>query len=553
MPYYRLALAAACSFFAVSSVEARVGTYEIVVQTGDMSATGEVVDANFQGVVINSGGDIAFRAQAPGDANFSVFSVTDSVLASRLVPGQLFDGVGIIRSAQFPYLTDDGLIGGIITTDAAKAAVYVSPVDNGVFYKDGDFLPNGTSLRADGPNQWQIGTMNSIGEISLRGWTTEAVSRQSYAFAARDNVIENRIANGDAIAGVDQPFDGDGSSGRFSASQLTDDGLLYARSSGGLIVAAGSSVITPIVSSSGPARVGRDGNVVFRATLTSNGTTPQSGYWTRDGSSFRRVLRSDAVIIGERAGATPRTVGSSSVFAVATSDVFTLTNPTDTILVSEGQARLVARDQQSIPGISGVVLTSQVNRVLGDGTVIFQATMRRGNDNERSLIYFHDEVGHLEVMTEDTAVAGINVDEYGFYDSGDFAQRGVNGSGEIVFEFRGRAPDNTRRDGIMKWTAPSLDDLIPADANLDGVVNLADFGILRSNFGSDLAYRTSGDFNGDNVVNLADFGILRSSFGNASASDIATMDAWAATVPEPAAGLAALGVVGLLGLRRRSA
>ncbi len=50
------------------------------------------------------------------------------------------------------------------------------------------------------------------------------------------------------------------------------------------------------------------------------------------------------------------------------------------------------------------------------------------------------------------------------------------------------------------------------DANGDGVVNLADFGILRAEFG-----QTGGslfaDFNNDGVVNLADFGILRANFG----------------------------------------
>lgn len=51
------------------------------------------------------------------------------------------------------------------------------------------------------------------------------------------------------------------------------------------------------------------------------------------------------------------------------------------------------------------------------------------------------------------------------------------------------------------------------DANRDGVVNLADFNILASNFGQSNRTFSQGDFNYDGVVNLADFNILASRFG----------------------------------------
>jgi hypothetical protein len=56
-----------------------------------------------------------------------------------------------------------------------------------------------------------------------------------------------------------------------------------------------------------------------------------------------------------------------------------------------------------------------------------------------------------------------------------------------------------------------------ADANLDGTVNLADFGRLRGGFGqSDMGW-SRGDFNYDGTVNLADFGLLRANFGTSLA------------------------------------
>jgi hypothetical protein len=58
---------------------------------------------------------------------------------------------------------------------------------------------------------------------------------------------------------------------------------------------------------------------------------------------------------------------------------------------------------------------------------------------------------------------------------------------------------------------------LAGDANGDGIVNLADFGILRANFGRTDALFSQGDFTGDGIVNLADFGILRANFGNTAA------------------------------------
>lgn len=101
------------------------------------------------------------------------------------------------------------------------------------------------------------------------------------------------------------------------------------------------------------------------------------------------------------------------------------------------------------------------------------------------------------------------------------------------------------RVAVDTWTgqAPKLEPVpglatLPGDANDDGKVDLTDFGILKTNFGSGTALG-QGDFNADAHVDLTDFGILKQNFGLSGAVG----------VPEPAT--LSLGIFGLalLGLR----
>jgi hypothetical protein len=68
---------------------------------------------------------------------------------------------------------------------------------------------------------------------------------------------------------------------------------------------------------------------------------------------------------------------------------------------------------------------------------------------------------------------------------------------------------------------------LPGDANLDGAVDLSDFGVLKLNFGRTGTQLADGDFDQNGRVDLSDFGLLKENFGRRGAAVL--------TVPEPAA------------------
>mgnify|MGYP000923327682 CR=1 FL=1 len=86
--------------------------------------------------------------------------------------------------------------------------------------------------------------------------------------------------------------------------------------------------------------------------------------------------------------------------------------------------------------------------------------------------------------------------------------------------------------------------LTTGDANLDGVVDVTDLGILATNYGGDTDITWGlADFNCDGVVDVTDLGILATNYGSGTPHGTPT--------PEPTTlGLLGIGVLGIIRRRR---
>jgi hypothetical protein len=180
-----------------------------------------------------------------------------------------------------------------------------------------------------------------------------------------------------------------------------------------------------------------------------------------------------------------------------------------------------------------------------DGSLIVGESGRGGQTTSDTVAFLWSEEDGMRPLADVLTDRGVDLSGW----------RHVSGANDITPDGRWVAGYGVLANGSAAtfradlWPVPA--GWISGDATDDGQVNLADFGVLRANFGAEgLVDRWDlGDFNLDGRVDLADFGLLRANFGEGS-DGAAAMDAWLPTVPEPA-GLALVAAAGLGLVRRR--
>jgi len=114
------------------------------------------------------------------------------------------------------------------------------------------------------------------------------------------------------------------------------------------------------------------------------------------------------------------------------------------------------------------------------------------------------------------------------YDSarGVFVDPGAPGGKAHIVGWTGGSMGGWPGAGDFDVFLAQVAEAIGGDANLDGIVDLQDFGTFKINFGESPRDWNQGDFNGDGLVDLQDFGILKEHFGE-------SLGAPGTPVPEP--------------------
>jgi hypothetical protein len=602
--------AAAATSFAISAV-ASAGTTEVILQIGTGSPGATDVVENIAPPVINNRGDVAFDGVLSDPSVWSPYpqrglyyigagtsTLQELTRTYEPVPPP---GGGFFLNFRDVQISDEGSI--LFASEA-------NPFGNSMYRVrpwEQEILP---ILQADAPTVTssdgesyrlyypQAGIMNRHGQVLLRAIGDAAlpwagpdglfVSNTSGAvnkvFSERDETLKGdgvigtftRIVQHDSV-GPQSPY-AINSSGQTSFAVglgLRDNATSYMAVFRGTAVDAEHTLIalsgkavgesTSLFTDFLSVGIGSSGDSAFIGHFEDPTTSEVGkGLFVGDGSEIREVFRTDQIAPdgdGKIVGfSVYDPLGAKTIRVTRDGEVFFTSVIRETAdgeddgaiftTVSES-LKTIVRTGDTAP--DGIATFSRVGHFASNevGQLAFAASLEtQSGDSEEltALFYWSEEDGLQEILREGDPIDGGVVANFGTTfgtwpraDSG-----GLNELGQVVFSYE--LADDAGA-GVAVWT-PDIE-RIPGDASLDGVVNLADFGILRANFGSDVGTVLIGDFNADRLVNLADFGILRANFGATASADLAVLDAWVATVPEPTAVTTLLAGAGLGACRRR--
>ena len=428
-------------------------------------------------------------------------------------------------------------------------------------------LPVGTALTIDDPNPH--------GALDLNGFNATVSSLA----ATTGGALPAQINNGNPTAGMDSTFTYAGSNaipstypGEFTDSSQTAGGKLS------LVVQSGSLTLTGLQQYAGNTTVNSGATLVesgtWSSSVTVGGMTVNSGGTLVLSGTGGSSLPTGHDVQNDGSLAVNDTINAGSINGAGTTTVNATMSLTAINLNQAGglvnNGTVTVNGSGTVGPISGAG-TLTVNGALRLATSSGLSTMGSLSvggtgtfdvNNNHVIINYGagpDPVSSIQALlalgyagaswtgtggiTSTAAAADSTQYGLGFADSADAGNPANLASGtlEIAFTLLG-------------------------DANLDGVVNGIDFGILAANFNKGVTSWDQGDFDYNGVVNGIDFGSLAANF-NKGASGAA--DQWAAIVsfasanglladvPEPASvGVLALAGLGILNgrcLRRRRA
>ena len=595
--------AVALLILAAVPASAGVGQLEVVARQ-DAPAPGGGTFAAFTELRLGGGGRVAFLADLANGGGQGLYAADDGSVAAVVPAGLAYPGGGQVVSEIGDFaVTGSGHV-GVLTrhgADGADGAVFWT-YDGGVLsprVREGQALPGGTvdqiygAKLADGQASLAInltGGQSPFGENALvrvnpddAAGVPTALTLKGEALPTGGTIATFYEDAPDGAGGVTVLFLPSGEDNRDREGLLRVDGTtrtVLAQEGQAVAGPGGPQTLLSIFRPTANAR----GEVAFAGLVGDAGGGSDGAILAADGRSVRVVAVENQVVpgVGELSfvvghsgepalsdsgrvafnasylPATPPAPAPADEGGPAGAEEFDRRGLFAADLAGSGDLRLIASAGRPAPG-GGEFRSFGTPRLNAAGQIAFSAEVATnpGSFADSGGVYwFDDRLGTLKVIAErdvvdGEVVAAIDFDPYMFacdFDSGyDPSADAFNDAGQVAFAYTTVAGGS----GVALWTPPDVADLLAGDANLDGVVTIADFAVLRSNFGSAAGYFTTGDFDGDGGVTIADFALLRANFGG-SAAQAAELDAWAAgVVPEPA-GLGLLAAGGLA-LRRRRA
>ena len=586
----------AAALTAATASAAGVPTLDVRARTGDAAPGGGTYGTYFADAVLNNAGQVAFHSASPDDdAAGGVYLVGpdagERVLsASGTLPdgtGYRFGGSGAYPRHQRLVLNDAGTV--------ALALTALSDPDDPFSGTNSTAVWDAGGLRVLGKSITHRPALNDAGQVLHVARGTDG--RLALVRSDPGGSQVTLAADGDAAPGggtlkfnefslleFDAPSLGAGGQAAFWADVVPAGGgaaepVVFRADAGGVtaIARAGRPVegtgdlVTDLGTAGSPpyryAGINASGQVSLLGRTSAGRAYSEA--LVGDGRALRTIVRPGAASPLDGAAPPFGAAGfvgepmindaGQAAFTVATgdfSDVGIVRADPDGTLTLVARKGQVAHDGTQLDPRQWLAGPARINAA---GQVAFWARPVQAPPGV-AIFFFDDRLGlltvaaHGDVIGDDVArsVAFYPWDEFQSAGRPDPLGDGFNDAGQVAFRyyttFSGAGPG-----GVAVWTPPDVEDLLAGDANLDGAVTIADFAVLRANFGDDAAYFTTGDFDGDGGVTIADFALLRANFGG-SAQEAAGMDAWAAAaVPEPA-GLWLLAAGGLgLARRRRAA
>lgn len=212
----------------------------------------------------------------------------------------------------------------------------------------------------------------------------------------------------------------------------------------------------------------------------------------------------------------------SDIFVGKAQDKYSSNSP---ILKYADKAQLGLTDRDDIDGLVVVDLDGRPTKFNSDSDIIFFSLKRGSLSLEPDYEKF---IGGAAVnkSAADIYYVGKGYSVARLYSA---AELGLLPSDDIA------AFDFANMELLQRMTGP-----IPGDANFDGIVDVADLGIVGANFSLSGTSFSQGNFNDDGIVDVADLGILGANWGvgfGISGMALGQNTNVVSTVPEPATGL----------------